>query len=80
MRCVQKRVAVIKTIAEVAHTIFSHIQVHKYGWKKFEHPKSILSTAKAPQNGHFLVKKALFQFKSALRQHLKLTWGAEIFG
>ena len=38
-------VAVIKTIAEVAHTIFSHIQVHKFGWKKFEHPKSILSTA-----------------------------------
>ena len=35
----------MKTIAEVAHNIFSHIQVHKFGWKKFEHPKSILSTA-----------------------------------
>ena len=47
-------VAVIKTIAEVAHTIFSHIQVHKFGWKKFEHPKSILSTAsKLPKMATF---------------------------
>ena len=45
MRCVQKRVALIETIAEVAPTIFSHTQVHMFGWKKFEHPKSILSTA-----------------------------------
>ena len=44
----------IKSIAEVAHTIFSHIEVHKFGWKKFERPKSILSTAsKLPKMATF---------------------------